>query len=270
MTLVAAQQKIRWRVGRIIRPRQPILPRVQLAGNAVRADLVRLEYGPGRIVLALGNRVRHVVMALCASHRHPEEALESVLHRVFQPLLPGEHLVVPHQEPRRTQCTRIFWRDLIRRDHLRQHAVVGLVLVQGFHDPIAPSPDVRLRIPHLVAIRPPRPVAVTPDVHPVPPPTLPMPRIHQQPLHQTFIGTRSIVFQKRPALGRRGIQSHQIHEDSAQKHFPGGFRSGLQPARRTVLFEEYIHWILSNVPMRRNRRPPHRLKGTPGMNFRCR
>ena len=63
-------------------------------------------------------------------------------------------------------------RDLIARQHLLIICVIRLVLVQGLDGPVAPSPDVPLRVAHLVLDAPAIPIGVAPDVQPVPTPAL--------------------------------------------------------------------------------------------------
>ena len=121
-----------------------------------------------------------------------EERLRRVLDRVLQPLLAAEQLVSCAPGSR--------WRAARRgrpgasssaASISSDHAVVALVGVERLDDPVAPAPDVRLAVAHLLA--PAGPVAVAPDVHPVPAPALAVPRDRQQPIDDLLVRVRRRV-----------------------------------------------------------------------------
>ena len=95
-------------------------------------------------------------------------------------------------------------------EHLLDHPVVGLVRVERLDDPVAPPPDVRLALAdlRLVAV----PVAVPPDVHPVPAPALAVLRRGEQAIDDRLV-VRQLVAQ----LLRRRRQADQIEIDAPQQ-----------------------------------------------------
>ena len=230
MPFVAADQEVRRRIGGIEGADQAVFRGVQLAGQAVGADVVRLEDGPQRVVLALRDGIVHVVVAFRTPHREPEEGLRGVLHGVLQPLLAGEHLVVADEEAGGAQGVGILWSDLVRREHLGDHAVVRFVRVERADDPIAPTPDVGLRVAHLVAVGPAGPIAVAPHVHPVPRPALAMARIGEQAVHQPLVSAGRGVVEERLLLGRCRVQPDQVEVHPAQEDLLRCLRPRFEPA----------------------------------------
>ena len=194
MPLVSAMEEPRGRIGiHIEGARETIEHSVRLARDFVGADLMRLEDGADLIIFLLRDRVRHVVMALRAADRDAEERLRRVFDGVFQPLFAAEHFVVPHEKAGRAQGIGVFRGELVGSQHLGEHLVVGLVAIEGFHDPIAPAPDVRLAVANLSAVRPAGPIAVAPDIHPMACPTFAMPGIIEQAFDNYLIGIRGTV-----------------------------------------------------------------------------
>jgi hypothetical protein len=131
-----------------------------------------------------------VIVALGAAERDSEKSLRGVLDGVFEPLLAAEHLVIADKESGRAQRRGIFGCQLVTREHLDNHAIVAFVRVQRFDDPIAPTPDVPLTVAHLLAIGPAGPIAVAPDIHPMPAPALAVARIGEQTIDDLFIRIR--------------------------------------------------------------------------------
>src|SRR5439155_16252201 len=110
-------------------------------------------------------------------------------------------------------------------------------------DPIAPTPDMRFAVANLVAAAPARPIAVTPDIHPVPSPALPVARVVQQAVNDLFVGVTRLVAFKRRQLFRRWRETDQIEINAAQKNFLRRFWSVFQFS--LVLFpgNESVDWI---------------------------
>ena len=77
-------------------------------------------------------------------------------------------------------------------------------------------PDMRLAVPKLIAEAP--PVAIAPDVHPMPRPTLPMPRIGKQSVDHALVPVRRTVTKRRLQLLRRRWQTDQIQVQPADEH----------------------------------------------------
>src|SRR3979411_3209647 len=95
--------------------------------------------------------------------------------------------VIARQKPGSAQSIGIFWRDLVGGDHLHDHAVIALILVQRLDYPIAPAPHESMTVANIIAFAPTIPVAISPDIHPVPGPTLSIARVGEQPIHRSFI-----------------------------------------------------------------------------------
>ena len=148
--------------------RQPVSFQIDLARHGVEPNLVRFEKRAQSIVVLLRDRIVLVVVAFCTVHRQPKEGLRRVLDGVVQPSRSIEQKVASRQKPGRAERLVIGRRDFVGRQHLGQHAVVSLVVVQGLDDPIAPMPDVFLAVAKLLSQT--VPVGVPPNVHPVTPP----------------------------------------------------------------------------------------------------
>src|SRR4029079_6038323 len=111
-----------------------------------------------------------VIMASATIHRDAEKCLGGVLDGRFQPSRAAELFPIANEKTRSTQSIRIGWRDFVTGQHLGRHAIVAFICVERFDDPIAPAPDMPGAVADLLAVT--GPVAVAPDVHPVPRPTL--------------------------------------------------------------------------------------------------
>ena len=156
--------------------------------TAVDGHLDRLENVAVTIVLVVPDRVVRMVVTLNTGHRHRQECLGRVFDRIANPLFSTVCVAVANQEPGGSQASRIERYDLVASQHLHGHPLVTLVRVQRFDHPVTPVPDVLLAESDL-ALEP-VPVAVTPDVQPVPPPSLPVVRAGQQPVNRPGIGIR--------------------------------------------------------------------------------
>ena len=97
------------------------------------------------------------------------------------------------------------------------HAVVALVLVERADDPVAPAPDLAVAVHHVGHGAAAVPVAVPPDVHPVPAPALAVLGAGQQPVDDLLVGVRRRVGEEGVQLlaGRR--QADQVEVDAAQQ-----------------------------------------------------
>src|SRR5688572_24651921 len=62
---------------------------------------MRFEDGAHLIIFCLQNRIGHVVVTFCATHRQSQERLRGMLDGIFEPLLAAEHLVIAHEVARR-------------------------------------------------------------------------------------------------------------------------------------------------------------------------
>ena len=157
---------------------EAVLLQVRLAGQLIEARVIRLEDGAHGVVVRVRERVVFVVVAFRAVQREAEERLARVLHHVVHPRRAVEEVVVPREEAGGAERGRVGGREFVAGELLDDHAVVTLVGVERFHNPVAPVPDVFLAVTELRAEAP--PVAVAPEVHEVPAPTLAVVRAGEQ------------------------------------------------------------------------------------------
>ena len=127
-----------------------------------------------------------------------------MLHGIFQPDVAVVTKPVSNEETGGPKRAGVDRSKLVRREHLDHHAVVGLVRIHRFDDPIAPAPNVRLALADFGTV--PGPIAVTPDVHPMPAPTFPVPGAVQQTLHNFPIARVGRL--RREFLQLRGRRRH--------------------------------------------------------------
>ena len=131
--------------------------------------------------------------------------------------------------------------EFIRREHLAQHLVVTLVRVHGLDDPVTPMPDVLLRIANFGSQSP--PIAVTPDIHPMPAPALTILRTVEQPRDDAvvcfgrWIGHECVEF----FSCRR--HTNQVERHAPQPDSPIGFLLGRDPMLEMFAGNESIDWI---------------------------
>ena len=118
-----------------------------------------------------------MIVALGTTDGQTEERLRRVLDRIFEPLLATEHFIIANQKTGGAKSICIFRSQLVGREHLQHHSIIAFIVVERLDNPIAPAPDMRFAVANLVAVAPARPIAITPDIHPVPGPTLSVARI---------------------------------------------------------------------------------------------
>ena len=217
--LVAPQEAVGLGAGvGVVSPGQSVLPEVGLSRNTVHADLVRLEDGPQPVVVGLQYGVVLVIMAARALDRQTQKGGSGVFHRLLQPDVAVEPVPTTGQVAGGADDVRVAGSQLVTREHLQHHAIVTLVLIDRFDDPIPPAPQVAVAVADLVGFCPAVPVAVAPDVHPVAPPAFAVTGTAQQPVHHSFVGLVGIVGQEGSRLfgGRR--QAGQVQKDTPQQH----------------------------------------------------
>ena len=161
-------------------PWQAVLFDVGHARQQFRANLIGFENRPQAVVLDLAERIVFVVVALRAIERESQHRLGGVFDRLIEPAGAIELEVLPGQVAGSPKAVEVVGIQFVRGDHLAKHLVVALVGVQGLDRPIPPAPDMFLRVPDLRAQPP--PVAVTPDVQPVPAPAFAVLRAGKQPV----------------------------------------------------------------------------------------
>lgn len=164
------------------------------AGEEVRADLVGFKKRPQLIVLPLRQRIIFVIVAFAAIERHSEHGFEGVLDGFIKPAGAVELEVLAGKEAGGPQALGIGRMQFVGCQHVLQHLVVTGVFIQRLDDPVAPVPDVFLRIADFCAEAP--PVAVAPDVHPVSAPAFAVLRRCEEPIDDPSLRSRRWVRQK--------------------------------------------------------------------------
>ena len=154
----------------------------------VNPDLVRLKDRAKLVVVFLENWVVHMVVAPRTAKCHAQKSLAGVIDDVLHPLLTTEQLEVSREVAGRAELAQIVRAGLVGREHRHDHAIVGLIAIERLDDPVAPVPDVRLAIANLLA--PARPVAISPNVHPVASPALAISGTGKQPIDDLLVSIR--------------------------------------------------------------------------------
>ena len=132
----------------------------------------------------------------------PRNALRGVLDVVAHPVVVVPPEEVADEEAGGDEVVVVRRGEFVGREHLPHHLVVAAVLVERPDDPVAPPPDLAVAVQH-VGHRPPAvPVAVPPDVHPVPAPALAVLRRGEQPIDHLLVGVRRGVVRGRRAVPR--------------------------------------------------------------------
>ncbi len=171
---------------------------------------MRVEDGPEPVVFLLRDRVGSVIVALGTADGHAEESLGGVFEGVLNPLFAAEHLVIADQKTGGAQGVRVVRGEFVGRKHFQHHPVVALVRIDGFDDPVAPAPDVGLAVADLIAPSPARPIAVPPDIHPMPRPAFAMARILEQAIDESFVGFRRAIGKEGFLFLGRGQEADQV------------------------------------------------------------
>ncbi len=211
---------------------QSVFGRIGLTGNAIGANVVRFEKCTEPVIVLLRNRIVHMVMASGAIERRSQERLGRVLDRKIEPHVAIELVPVPHQKTGGPHRRRIVRRQFVAGQHFDDHLVVGLVGIEPFDDPVAPAPDVRLTLANLRSKS--IPVAVPPDVHPVPSPALAIMRAVEQAVDHFVIRVGRIVNQESLHLAARRRQADQIEVHAPQQR--GLCRRGAGLQRVPIVF----------------------------------
>ncbi len=97
-------------------------------------------------------------------------------------------------------------------------SVVGLVLVEGFNDPVAVGRHIAQPV-HRVAVR----IGEAGQVEPVGGHALAVMRRFEQPIHEFLVGVRTLVLFESVDFGQRGRQSGDVEGDTADERFLVGF-----------------------------------------------
>ena len=126
--------------------RQAVFFKIGHARHGVEADLVRFEDGSESIIVRVRDGIVLVVVALGAVECEADERLTCVLDGGIKPGGAIEEIVVTCEETSGSNRLGIFRYEFVGGEHFQNHAVVALVFVQRFHNPIAPMPDVLLAV----------------------------------------------------------------------------------------------------------------------------
>ena len=172
-----------------------------------------------------------MVVAATALEGQAEERRAGELDGVLQPDVAIEDVIVAAEEAGCSTDVAVAGSDLIGREHFDNHPVVAFVSGERFDDPVSPAPDVPARIAKFVAAAAAVPIAVTPDVHPMPSPAARVLRRFEQPVHDSFVGIRFVVVQELMQLIGCRWQAAEVDEDSPQQRRLVGFGQGSQAAR---------------------------------------
>ena len=120
-------------------------------------------------------------------------------------------------------------RQQIGCELLDQKLIVGQILVQGLHNPIAVP--VGERVVAILGEYVPFGVGIPGDVEPISPPTLAVVQRFQQPIDQVRIGLGRRIGQKRVGLFRRRRQAGQVERGSANERATVGRKRRSEPCR---------------------------------------
>src|SRR5262245_43318126 len=96
--------------------------------------------------------------------------LDVVAHPVV--VIPSEE--VPYDEARGDRVFQAGRGDLVGREHEANQFVVSAVGGHAADDPVTPAPDLPVAVEHIRHASPAVPVGVSPNVHPMPGPALPV------------------------------------------------------------------------------------------------
>ena len=193
---------------------------------AVRFDAVKERQQ--RVIVALQKRIDLVIVAASAIRRQAEKRLRRRRQDVVQPVeerqLAIGRLIVPQAEPVISGRDDPVGSDLIEfiaGQLLTNELVVRLVVVERADDVVAITPDERLGIVPLEAVR----LGVANQVEPMSSPMLAVvPRI-EQPIDDLLVGVRRRVRRKLFDILRRRRQAGQrVKQSPQQRLFRGCWR----------------------------------------------
>ena len=157
------------------------------------------------IVVPRRNRIELVVVAAGAADGQAQQPTRDDIDLVVEFLLPRHPKSPPgeRQESERRQIARIVARQPIRRQLLQEEPIVGQILVEGPHHPIAigvgvgePGLQIAPRVDH------PNRVRVARQVEPVASPPFPVMRAGEESIDHLLKGVWRTVGEKGLRLGR--------------------------------------------------------------------
>ena len=173
--------------------------------------LAALEHVKQAVVVLRGDRLELVVVAAGAGDREPEHAAADRVDRVVERVVVDLHILPPadRQESKPAERLRVGGGvELIGGDLLLNEAVERLVCIERLHDIVTVGPGIRHRV--FVAAVGAAVVGIAGHVEPVPPPSLAIPRIGQQPVEQPLKGLRRRIGGEGLDLGERRRHADQI------------------------------------------------------------
>src|SRR5439155_6160311 len=147
-----------------------------------------------------------------------------VLHGVLKQDGPVEDIESAAQIAGSTLRVSIAGSKLVAGKHLDDQPVVALVLVERLDNPIAPAPDMPAAVAQLVEAAAAVPIAVPPNIHPVPAPALAVARAGQKLVHEPLVGLEGLVGEKGVQLVARRRQADKVKVDPAEQDFVVGGR----------------------------------------------
>ena len=182
-----------------------------------------------------------MVMTSSAIEGESHECFAGVFDRVVDPGIAVEHIPIADQIPRSANGRGVVRSNFVRRQHLHDHTIIRLVIIERLDNPVSPSPDMGLALTNLRTIA--IPVAVAPDIHPVAPPAFAVMRAGKQFIDDFFPGIGRTVIQKRLQLFGCWWQADQIQIDSPQLHMFGSVWQSIQMLLIMSLCNERINRI---------------------------
>ena len=239
----------------------------------------RIEVGVELVVVLLADRVELVVVALRAGEGQAQDGFAQRLHAVrvvVEQVLRGDRatLVGVHVvalEARRDQLGVRRVRHEVAGELLEQEAVVGLVVVEGLDDPVAPEPEVATAVDG-EAIG----VGVAGRIEPVQGHALAEVRRGQQAVDLLLVGAGRGVLEEGVELLGRGREPGQVERHAPQQRRAVGLAVGLEAAPAQALVHERVDRRAPEIggqggPMRRQEGPVVLVLGAllePGLHLR--
>src|SRR5581483_924989 len=124
-------------------------PRIGLTLHALVTQFQRFEESTETEILLLTDWIVLVIVAMGTVERQAEKGLARVFDLVAHPRVVVPLEPVADDEPGGNDILIVAWLGLIGGQHLDDHAIIALVLVQGTHDPVAPAPDLWIAVHHI-------------------------------------------------------------------------------------------------------------------------